>query len=104
MATNSTSEPTKDELKAAKKLLKAQEKMQLEAERARQRISKAALEVEREAGRTRMSGHERREQLINVSRHLFQQSFNEHSSISPPLFLHLSLSLYLSDLSLSLSI
>ena len=81
MPTNSTSEPTKDELKAAKKLLKAQEKMMLEAERARERVTKAALEVEREAGRTRMSGHERREQLINVARHLFAEKGYEAVSV-----------------------
>jgi AcrR family transcriptional regulator len=79
--TNSTSEPTKDELKAAKKLLKAQEKMQKENVKARERIAKAALEVEREAGRVRMSGIERREQLINVARHLFAEKGYEAVSV-----------------------
>ncbi|MFZ9701924.1 MAG: TetR/AcrR family transcriptional regulator [Candidatus Nanopelagicales bacterium] len=81
MPTNSTSEPTKDELKAAKKLLKAQEKMQKENVKARERIAKAALEVEREAGRVRMSGNERREQLINVARHLFAEKGYEAVSV-----------------------
>ena len=81
MPTNSTSEPTKDELKAAKKLLKAQEKMQKENVKARERIAKAALDVEREAGRVRMSGIERREQLINVARHLFAEKGYEAVSV-----------------------
>ena len=81
MATNSTSEPTKEEIKAAKKLQKAQEKMQKENVKARERIAKAALEVEREAGRVRMSGHERREQLINVARHLFAEKGYEAVSV-----------------------
>ena len=81
MATNPTSEPTKEELKTAKKLLKAQEKVRRESERARLRITKAALAVELVAGRTRMSGHERREQLINVARHLFAEKGYEAVSV-----------------------
>lgn len=81
MATNSTSEPTKDELKAAKKLLKAQEKMLLENKLARERVALAALAVDREAGRVRMTGHDRREQLINVARHLFAEKGYEAVSV-----------------------
>ncbi|MFM7989573.1 MAG: hypothetical protein ACKPKO_60685, partial [Candidatus Fonsibacter sp.] len=39
-------------------------------------------DVEREAGRVRMSGIERREQLINVARHLFAEKGYEAVSVN----------------------
>ncbi len=81
MSANSPEPSTREELKAAKRLLKAQEKARIETARARARVSKAEIERDRVASKIRMSGHDRREQLIAIARHLFAEKGYEAVTI-----------------------
>jgi AcrR family transcriptional regulator len=81
-------EPSKAERKAAEaerkavdRALKAEAKAREEAAKGRERAAKAAIEADRAARRVRMSGSERREQLIDVGLHLFAEKGYEAVSV-----------------------
>jgi len=78
-----TADPTEErgQAREERRVRKAEARARAEAERARERIGRAAVEADRAARRVRMSGPQRREQLIAVALPLFAAKGFEAVSI-----------------------